>query len=77
MEKSGSYKPPVLLHSNCSFPKFHPFLLKAVENGYLQPSEYALLKETSILWNQDSKNTWDDCTVELRIKLMLTLKTLI
>jgi hypothetical protein len=55
----------VLLHSRCSFPKFHPFLLKAVENGYLQPSEYALLKETSILWNQVSKNTWDDCTVEL------------
>lgn len=74
----GSYEPEVmendfvskfsfsvLLHSHCSFPKFHTFLLKAVENGYLQPSEYALLKETSILWNQDSKNTWDDCTVEL------------
>jgi hypothetical protein len=74
----GSYEPEVmendfvskfsfsvLLHSRCSFPKFHPFLLKAVENGYLQPSEYALLKETSIHWNQDSKNTWDDCTIEL------------
>jgi hypothetical protein len=31
----------------------------------MQPSEYALLRETSILWNQDSKNPWDDCKLEL------------
>jgi hypothetical protein len=55
----------VLLHSHCSFPKFQPYLLNAVENGYMQPSEYALLKETSILWNQDSKNPWDDCSLDL------------
>ena len=55
----------VLLHSQCSFPKFQPYLLNAVENGYLHPSEYALLKETSVLWNQDSKNPWDDCTLQI------------
>jgi len=55
----------VLLHSQCSFPKFQPYLLNAVENGYMTPSEYALLKETSVLWNQDSKNPWDDCTLQI------------
>ena len=57
----AKYSYSVLLHSRCSFSKFQKELWNAVLNGYLLPSEYALLHETSILWNSNSRNPWDDC----------------
>lgn len=40
----------VLLHSHCSFPNYQKQLFEAVMNGYMQPIEFAILHETSILW---------------------------
>jgi len=51
----------VLLHSTCTFTKFEPLLYNAVENGFLLPSEFALLKETGIVWTKKANNQWDDC----------------
>jgi hypothetical protein len=41
------------------------YLFYPSQGSVSQASEYALLKETSILWNQDSKNPWDDCSLDL------------
>lgn len=51
----------VLLHSHCSFPNYHKQLFEAVMNGYMQPIEFAILHETSILWikNDNPANSCD------------------
>lgn len=52
----------VLLHSSCSFPNYQKMLFESVLNGYMQPIEYGLLHETSVSWNQEIKNTQENCT---------------
>jgi len=59
----SKYALSVLIHSKCSFPKYHDQLWQAVLNGDLQPKEYAILEVTSVLWNQHNDNAWDDCNV--------------
>jgi len=51
----------VLLHSHCSFPNYQKELFEAVMNGYMQPIEFAILHETSILWikNDNPANSCD------------------
>lgn len=43
----------VLLHSHCSFPNYQKLLFAAVMNGYMQPIEFAILHETSIIWKKE------------------------
>lgn len=62
-ELLSKYALSVLIHSKCSFWKYREQLWQAVLSGYMQPKEYGLLHETSVAWNQDGFNSWDDCII--------------
>lgn len=62
-ELLSKYALSVLIHSKCAFWKYRKQLWQAVLNGYMQPKEYGLLHETSVAWNQDGFNSWDNCSI--------------
>lgn len=51
----------LILHSKCFFVENETYFFQAMVNGYLHPKEYAILKETSIIWHKNDQNPNDTC----------------